>query len=96
MDDVFFGKVLEGYEIKADNSYLLNSLYISFPGSEKLANQASWMDTRKNLLDRLENEVNVSRGPLGIGRAACGNRRYSRRYGYPGAGSSIKKNIARR
>jgi len=96
MDDVFFGKVLEGYEFKADNSYLLNSLYISFPGSEKAGKpRHPWMDTRKNLLDRLENEVNVSRGPLGIGRAGLREPEIFVATDTQGLVSSIKKNIAR-
>jgi len=96
MDDAFFSSVARSYEFKADNSFLLNSLYMGFSGTGKTGQpRHPWLDIRKDFLDRLENEVNVSRDPLVIGRAGLREPEISVATNIQRMVSSVKRNIAR-
>lgn len=96
MDDAFFNAVAGSYEFKADNSFLLNSLYMGFPGGGKAGqSRHPWLDIRKDLLDRLENEVNVSCDPSGIGRAGLREAEIFAATDIQRLVNSVEKNIAR-
>jgi hypothetical protein len=64
MDDKFFYSLKKEYEFKADNSPLLNRLFISSGAGAGKRNAARpWLDMQENFIDSLQNELFISYPP---------------------------------